>query len=91
MSVHHSNKLKSVNISKPGLSDLAKKVMLERDQTRQKISGAKGSEKATLKAKYKNLRNRTIAQIRKDTIQTNRDRISEAKNEGEIWRVVNIF
>ena len=46
-------------------------------------------EKSALKAKYKQLRNKTISQIRSDTIQRNGDRITEAKSEGETWRVIN--
>ena len=53
-------------------------VLKERDQTRKKISEARNEEKPMLKAKYKNLRNRVISQIRKDTIQRNGEKISEA-------------
>ena len=74
---------------KPGLTEEAKKMMLERDLTRKKIFGASKEDKPALQAKYKQLRNRTIAKIRKDTINMNGERISGAKNEGETWRVIN--
>ena len=39
--------------------------------------------------KYRQLRNRAVNQIRRDTLERIADRISQAKNEGETWRVVN--
>ena len=74
---------------KPGLSEEAKRIMKERDLTRKSINKACTNEKPLLQAKYKQLRNRAITQIRNDTVQRNGERISEAKNEGETWRVVN--
>ena len=74
---------------KPGLSEKAKKLMLERDLTRSKIPGSSKEQKEKLKTKYKQLRNRTITQIRKDTIQMNGEKIGNAKNEGETWRIIN--
>ena len=57
---------------------------MERDLTRKKISTANISEKPLLKAKYKQLRNITIAQMRK-----NGEKIAKARNEGETWKIVN--
>ena len=74
---------------KPGLTEEAKKIMLERDQTRQKIAGSSKEDKMKLKAKYKQLRNRAIAQIRRDAIRRNGDKIAETKNERETWKVIN--
>ena len=74
---------------KPGLSHSAKQLIMERDGTRKKISEASDLEKPLLKAKYKQLRNKTISQIRRDTILYNGNKIAGAKNEGEVWRVVN--
>ena len=74
---------------KPGLSDPAKKLMHQRDQTRKGISKASVSDRPALKAKYKQLRNRAIYQIRRDTLERNGERISSANNEGETWRVIN--
>ena len=74
---------------KPGLSDTAKKLIMERDLTRKELSTSKNAEKPMLKAKYKKLRNRTIAQIRKDTIQMNGEKITKAGNERETWKIVN--
>ena len=47
------------------------------------------SEKPQIQAKYKQLRNWVTNQIRKETIHRNGERIAEAKNERETWRVVN--
>ena len=74
---------------KPGLSETAKQLIKERDLTRKKISTANNSEKPSLKARYKQLRNRTIAQIRNDTVQRNGEKIAKARNEGETWKIVN--
>ena len=41
-----------------------------------------------LHKKYKILRNRTTNRIRKDTIKANGERIEEANNEQEIWKIV---
>ena len=74
---------------RPGLSDKAKKLMKERDLLRNSLSKANVTDKPGLKAKYRNLRNRAVNQMRIDTLEINSKRISEAKNEGETWRVVN--
>jgi hypothetical protein len=63
--------------------------MRERDSTRKSINRAMQSEKPLIQAKYKQLRNRITNQIRKETIHRNGERIAEAKNEGETWRIVN--
>ena len=74
---------------KPGLTEEVKKLMKERDALRRSIKKTNISEKPLVQAKYKQLRNRVVNQIRKDTIQRNGERIAEAKNEGETWKVVN--
>ena len=74
---------------RPGLSEETKKIMAQRDQTRKSIKEAKISEKPGLKARYRNLRNRAVFQMRADTLKRNAERISEAKNEGETWKVIN--
>ena len=63
--------------------------MQERDSTRRRILTAPKEEKPKLQAKYRRLRNRAINQIRNDTMQRNGDRIANADNEGEMWRIVN--
>ena len=65
------------------------KLIMERDLARKDLSMAKNAEKSRLKAKYKKIRNRTIAQIRRDTIQMNGERISNTRNESETWKIVN--
>ena len=74
---------------KPGLSEAAKKMTKEQDKMRKKISGASLTDKPHLQAKYKQLRNRVITQIRRDTMNRNGEKIAGAKNEGETWKVVN--
>ena len=74
---------------RPGLSEAAKDIIKERDTTRRNITSAKAIDKPVLKAKYKQLRNKALSQIRKDSQTMNADRIAKAKNEGETWRVVN--
>ena len=55
----------------------------------EKHQGCKISDKPGLQAKYINLRNRAVFQMRADTLKRNADRISEAKNEGETWKFIN--
>ena len=74
---------------KPGLTDETKRMMRERDETRKKIATTQPEDKPAIRAKYKQLRNRCIAQIRRDTLNRNGELIAGAKNEGETWRVVN--
>ena len=74
---------------RPGLSDKARSIMKERDLARKKMTQASDQNKESLRATYKQLRNRAINQIRTDTLEQNATRISEAKNEGEVWKVVN--
>ena len=74
---------------RPGLSEKAKQMIGERNRIRKEIATAKSSERPALKTKYKQIRNRTITQIRNDTINRNGERIAGAKNEGETWKVVN--
>ena len=70
-----------------GLSESTKELMKKRDRTRKSITTAKGQEKAALSCQYKTLRNKVTSQIRKENIDYNNNRIEEAKNEGELWKV----
>ena len=72
-----------------GLSENTKKLMKQRDVTRSNISKANNQQKTVLMKKYKILRNKTTASIRKDSLNHNQDRIDNAKNEKEIWNIVN--
>ena len=74
---------------RPGLSDKARSIMKERELARKKMTQASDQNKESLRATYKQLRNRAINQMRTDTLEQNATRISEAKNEGEVWKVVN--
>ena len=72
-----------------GLSEATKDLMKKRDSTRKKLSSAAQQEKKTLLEKYKKLRNQINQRIRKETRNFNNARIDEAKNENEMWKVVN--
>ena len=74
---------------RPGLTEKSRNLMMQRDTTRKSLARASKEDAPSLKAKYKNLRNRAINQMRLDTLEQNAKRISEAKNEGETWKVVN--
>lgn len=74
---------------RPGLTNIAKKLIKERDSTRISFSKAKTEDKPKLRAKYRQLRNKVVNQIRSDTLQQNGERISKAANEGESWKIVN--
>ena len=43
----------------------------------------------TLEMLFNILRNRVTSQIRKENIDHNNNRVMEAKNEGEIWKIAN--
>ena len=72
-----------------GLSDSTKDLMKKRDHTRNSIKNASGQNKTVLMQQYKSLRNKVTSQIRKETIDYNNNRIEEANNEKELWRVAN--
>ena len=62
-----------------GISENTKEVMKKRDKTRNSIQKAAGSEKQILIQQYKTLRNKVTGLIRKENIDHNNNRISEAK------------
>ena len=73
-----------------GLSDRTKELMKARDQTRLNISsGNSTSQKLTMLKKYKVLRNQVNSALRKDSVDFNNNRITSAKDENEVWKVVN--
>ena len=82
-------KFKTRQNFKPGLTEAAKNIMRERDITRKSILSAPISEKPGLTAKYRNLRNKAVSQMRMDALEQNSRIIHEAKNESETWKVVN--
>ena len=45
--------------------------------------------RAVLVKKYKILRNKTTASIRRDNLNFNEERIAKANDEEEIWNIVN--
>ena len=72
-----------------GFSEGTKELMSKRDNTRKSIRLAEGEEKAVLLQKYRVLRDKVTAQIRKENIDFNNNRIEAADNEGELWKVTN--
>ena len=63
--------------------------MKKRDQTRLKIKNASSMNKSTLLTQDKILRNKVNHLVKKDNMAYNKARINKAKNENEIWRIVN--
>ena len=72
-----------------GISDETKELMQERDSTRRKISYASTQEKKVLQQKYNILRNKVTSKIRQENIDFNNNRVEEAGNESELWKVAN--
>ena len=72
-----------------GLSENTKDLMRKRDQVRISVSKASTKEKPTLQKQYKALRNKVTNQIRKENIDFNNNRIENANNEGELWKIAN--
>ena len=46
-------------------------------------------EKVTLLNQYKVLRNKVTSQLRKENVDYNNNRIEEANNERELWKIAN--
>jgi DNA polymerase II small subunit/DNA polymerase delta subunit B len=63
--------------------------MSKRDSTRKSIRLVEGGEKAVLLQKYIVLRNKVTAQIQKENIDFNNNRIEAAENKVELWKVTN--
>jgi hypothetical protein len=74
---------------RPGITDRAKQLIKERDQTRNSVSKAKPEDKPVIQTKYKHLRNRVVYQIRRDTLHQNGEQIACAENESESSKIVN--
>ena len=72
---------------KCGISQETKELIKNRDQTRNAIPKS-GGERHILQQKYKSLRNRVTSAIRNDTKMSNDNRIKEAGDENEVWKVV---
>ena len=73
-----------------GLSDRTKKLMADRDRTRLSIAnGNSESQKKILLKKYKVIRNQANSSLRKDSVDFNNNRVVNAKDENEVWKVVN--
>ena len=75
---------------KQGLTDQTKNLIGEREEARKNIKRARTPmERIANQKKYKLLRNKVISQSRADTIEQNGKMIDEAKNESDIWKIVN--
>jgi hypothetical protein len=74
---------------KIGILDKTKALITERDLMRKKMGTVKRTEKVVKHTKYNQLRNRENSEFKKDSINYNNDRIDKAKDENEVWKVVN--
>ena len=65
--------------------------MSDRDKTRSHLKSTNHSivERQALLIKYRKLRNQATLQIKKDKQAANAERIKKARNESEVWRIIN--
>ena len=76
------------NCHKFGISDITKALIKNRDCARNNIKLKSPAEKLIQQAVYKKLRNRVISELRKDNINLNNERVKNAADENEVWKVV---
>ena len=72
-----------------GISPETKKLMRQRDNTRENIKKAQNGDKIVFIEKYKKLRNSVNYQIKKENIKHNENRVDMAKSNSELWKIVN--
>ena len=72
-----------------GLTEETKIMMKKREEAREMIKRSSGNQKLLWTEKYKKIRNKVTASIRKDTMDANNNRIDEAANENELWKITN--
>jgi hypothetical protein len=70
------------------ISENTKQSIKDRDIARKSIKTKTGVEKAVQHTKYKKLRNRVNSELKKDNLRFNSERVREANDENEIWKVV---
>ena len=70
-----------------GISDSTKLLMAKRDNARLQIKSASATHKSIMMEQYKKLRNKVNALIRKESIAFNNERVKNAKDENEIWKI----
>ena len=64
--------------------------MHDRDVTRGSIKNARSTaERSILQDKYRTLRNKVTSKIREDNKDFNNNRVIEAKNESELWKIAS--
>ena len=63
--------------------------MKKREDARKMVQKADNIEKIIWNEKYKKLRNMVTARIRKENYDHNNNRIDNAKDEQEVWKVTN--
>ena len=61
--------------------------MKRREVARKMIKNSSGNEKAVWNEKYKKLRNQVTSQIRQETTDFNNNRIDNASDENEVWKI----
>ena len=74
---------------KSGISCSTKKLMNKRDRARKKFSKSNENEKKILHEKYKTLRNKCTALIRKETIENSVRRVERSQSPSEFWKIAN--
>ena len=77
------------NQNKHGISENTRNLIKERDSTRKALASRSSAEKSVLLIKYKKLRNKVNSELKKDVKKFNNERVDNANNENEIWKVVN--
>ena len=63
--------------------------MKKREAARKMVQKAEKSEKQIWNEKYKKLRNVVNARIKKENYDHNNNKIDNAKNENEVWKITN--
>ena len=77
------------NQNKHGISDKTRSLIKERDNARKAINKSTDMDKKVLHVKYKKLRNKVNNELKKDTRDHNNNKVDKAKDENEIWKIVN--
>jgi len=73
---------------KSGVSEKTRELIKQRDDLRKSIHKS-SNEKKIIHEQYKKLCNRVANQIQRDTQNHNEEKIEKARDEKEIWKVVN--
>ena len=83
----HLLKIKIRNFYKKGLSQVALKLIKEREEARKSYKQANGVDKERLHTIYRIARNKVIAKIRKDERMATINFIKESGKPSDYWKV----